>query len=168
MKNKVNTLYSILLLIAFLFNSGGKMLGQDKVNLSLGIGFPECLNIGIKYQILDQAKIGLNFGWWPETDANGWLLSLQGNFYYHLFGSSKFSDLHPWYGRIGLNYLRDDYWGLGTVNCWLSHIRFGRDLYFSKKFGISMDAGLYWNINSKENGNRTFGPSFGGCFFYQF
>ena len=168
MKNKMKTLSYILLLIVFLFSPGRKMFGQDKVNLSLGVGFLEHINIGIKYQILDQAKIGLNFGWFPETDANGWLLSIQGNFYYHLFGTSKFSDIHPWYARLGLNYLRDDFRGLESVNWWYSHLRFGRDFYFGKKIGISMDAGLYYHLNPEKTGNLTFGPSFGGCLFYRF
>ena len=168
MKNKMKTLSCIVLLVALLFSPGGKMFGQDRADLTLGVGFLEHINIGIKYQILDQAKIGLNFGWFPETDANGWLLSIQGNFYYHFFGTSKFSDLHPWYGRIGLNYLRDDYWGLGSVNWWYSHLRFGRDFYLSKKLGISIDAGFYYHLNPEKTGNRTIGPSLGGCFFYQF
>lgn len=163
----MKTFYCTLLLTALVFSPGGKVFGQEKVNLTVGIGFTECLNIGIKYQILDQAKTGLNIGWWPETDKNGWLLSVQGNFYYHLFGSSKFSDLHPWYGRIGLNYLRDDYWGLESVNWWYSHLRFGRDFCFCKKLGISMDAGFYYHLNSENTGNLTFGPSLGICFFYQ-
>jgi len=168
MKNKMKTLSRIILLIAFLFNSGGKIFGQDKVNLSLGIGWTEVINLGIKYQILNQAQIGLNFGWYPETEANGWLLSIQGNFYYHFFGKSKFSDLHPWYGRIGLNYLRDDFWGSGSVNWWYSHLRFGRDIYFSNKLGISLDAGLYYHLNPDITGNLKFGPSMGACFFYRF
>jgi len=150
----------------FLFNPVIKMFGQDKVNLSLGIGFTECLNIGIKYQILDQAKTGLNIGWFPGTKGSGSLLSFQGNFYYHLFGSSKFSELHPWYGRTGLGYLREDL--SEYVNWWYSYLRFGRDFYLSKKIGIGADAGLYYHFNPEKTGNFRFGPTLGGCFFYRF
>jgi hypothetical protein len=163
----MKTKFSLLLLMGFLYYPGSQMFGQDKVNLSLGIGFTEHINIGCKFQILDQAKIGLNLGWFPEHKNNGWLLSIQGNFYYHLFGSSEFSDVHPWYVRIGLNYLRDDYWGIESVNWWYSHLRLGRDFYFGEKSGMSLDAGMYYHLNPEKTGNRTFGPSMGICFFYR-
>lgn len=167
MADYMKTKLCLLLFMAFLCFPVLQLSGQDKADISLGIGFTEQINIGCKFQILDQAKIGFNLGWFPENQTNGWLLSLQGNFYYHLFGTSELSDVHPWYARVGLNYLRDDYWGAGGVNWWYSHLRFGRGFYFSEKTGMSLDAGLYYHLNSEVTGNRTFGPSMGICFFYR-
>lgn len=166
MKTKMKSLCTILLLIAFLLNSGGKAFGQDKTNFSVGIGLPELLNIGIKYQILDQSKIGLSIGWWPDWKYSGQLLSFSGDFYYHFAGSSKYSDLRPWYGRIGLNYDRED---LGDIiNWWYSYLRFGRDFYFSDQIGISIDAGLNYHFNPEATGNPSFAPALGGCVFFRF
>ncbi|HNW57362.1 MAG TPA: hypothetical protein PLR88_11140 [Bacteroidales bacterium] len=166
MKNIMKLLSNILLLVAILLNSSGKAFGQDKTNFSVGFGFPELLNIGIKYQILDQAKIGLSIGWLPGSQYSGNLLSFSGDFYYHFAGSSKLSDLRPWYGRIGLNYDREDLTEI--INWWYSYLKFGRDFYFSKKFGISMDAGLNYHFNPDATGNPSFSPALGGCAFFRF
>jgi hypothetical protein len=162
----MKSLFNILLLIASLLNSSEKAFGQEKTNFSVGIGLMELLNIGIKYQILDQAKIGLSIGWWPGGQYSGNLLSFSGDFYYHFAGSSKLSDLRPWYGRIGLNYDREDL--NENINWWYSYLRFGRDFYFNKKFGISMDAGLNYHFNPEATGNFSFAPALGGCVFFKF
>jgi len=138
MKNKVKPIYHILLFITFSFSYGNQVFGQEKVNISAGIGLPELLNIGVRYQ-LDQAQIGLSIGSMPVKDES--LISLSGDFYYHFGGSSKFSDIRPWYGRIGLNYVRDE--TETSVDKYLYLIlRIGRDFNLSKKFGINIDAGL--------------------------
>lgn len=158
----------VLLMTAFFCCLGGELTGQEKINLSLGIGFTEQINLGLKFRMTDQTGLGFNLGWFPENQTNGWLLSVQGNFYYHLFGKSSYSDLRPWYARFGLNYLRDDFWGIEGVNWWYTHMRLGRDIYFSRAMGISLDAGMYYHLNPDKTGNLTFGPSMGACFFYRF
>lgn len=163
----MKTLLRFMFLAAFLCSLAGKLSAQDKVSLSLGIGFTEQINIGVKAQILDQAKVGLNLGWFPENQSNGWLLSIQGNIYYHLLGKSKFSDMHPWYGRLALNYLRDDFWGIESVNWWYINLRLGRDIFLGERLGLSLDAGAYYHLNPETTGNWRFGPSMGMCFFYR-
>jgi len=149
----MKTLSCILLLITFLCSSGGQMFGQEKVSISTGFGLPEALNIGIRYQILDQSKIGLSVGWW-END-----ISLSGDYYYHFGGSSKFSDIRPWYGRIGLNYVLD--WWIG------SYLRVGRDLNSGKSFGIGIDAGLMYNFTYRKHGLHPFITVYGISLFYR-
>jgi long-subunit fatty acid transport protein len=166
MKNKMKTLSCIPLMITLLLCSGRQMSGQGKVTMSVGVGLPELINIGMKYQVLDQAKIGLSIGWWPGTQYAGNLLSFSGDFYYHFAGSSKFSDLRPWFGRIGLNYDRENLTDI--INWWYSYLRIGRDFYFNKKFGVSFDAGLTYHFNPETTGNSTFGAALGGCLFYRF
>jgi len=169
MKNKVKTLPGILLIIAFLFSFGGQMSGQEKVNVSAGIGYLETLNIGIRYQ-LDQSQIGLSIGTWP-SEAGSWfdwnsLISISGDFYYHFGGFSEFSDLQPWYGRIGLNFLRIG-WDDGIENNLEPHFRIGRDFYFNRAFGFSLDAGVgFFIVNESELGPVV--PALGTCFFYRF
>jgi hypothetical protein len=144
----------ILMIITFLFSSGGQMFGQEKVAISTGFGLPEALNIGLRYQILDQAKIGLSVGWWENE------ISLSGDYYYHFSGSSKFSDIHPWYGRIGLNCI---------PNWWTnSYLRIGRDFNLSKYIGISIDAGLMYNFIYRKHGLHPLITTYGVSLFYRF
>lgn len=46
----------------FLFSSGKQIFGQEKINISAGVGFPETINIGIRFQIA-QSQIGASIGW---------------------------------------------------------------------------------------------------------
>jgi len=57
-----------LLIITFLFSSGGQIFGQGKVSLSAGLGIPELINVGIQYRI-EQAQIGIGFGYFPQSSS---------------------------------------------------------------------------------------------------
>ena len=110
---------------------------HGKFDISAGIGFPELMNIGIKYQVFGQLQIGLSIGgiFLPGIGA----VTFSGDIYYHFGGLSKFSDMHPWYGRIGITSygVADD----GEYT-WFSYLRIGHELYFSRNSGISLDAGI--------------------------
>jgi len=149
----VKTIGYILVFIMFTFINANQLFGQEEVSISTGFGLPEALNIGIRYQIHDQAKIGLSVGWW-END-----ISLSGDYYYHFGGSSKFSDIRPWYVRIGLNYVLD--WWTG------SYLRVGRDFNLGKSFGISIDAGLMYNFTYRKHGLHPFITVYGVSLFYR-
>lgn len=64
MKYKVKPLFYILIFIYSLLSSGNQLFGQEKINMSLGIGFPEFINVGIRYQ-LKQTQLGFGFGYMP-------------------------------------------------------------------------------------------------------
>ncbi len=169
MKSKVRTLPGILLMVTSLLCSGRQMSGQEKVNISAGIGYLETLNIGIRSQ-LNQSQIVFSIGTWPSK-ADTWfdwnsLISLSGDFYYHFGGFSEFSDLRPWYGRIGLDFLRIG-WDDGIENNLEPHFRIGRDFYFNRGFGFSLDAGVGFFI-IHESGMAPVVPAMGACFFYRF
>jgi len=146
-----------------------QMSGQEKVNISIGAGYLETLNIGLRYQF-NQSQIGLSIGTWP-SDPGSWfdwnsLVSVSGDFYYHFGGFSEFSDLRPWYGRIGLDYLRIG-WDDGVENDLEPHFRIGRDFYLNRSFGFSLDAGVgFFIIN--ETGFSPVVPALGTCFFFRF
>jgi hypothetical protein len=110
---------------------------HSKFDISAGIGFPELMNIGIKYQVFDQLQIGLSIGgiYFPGIGA----VTFSGDIYYHFGGLSKFSEIQPWYGRIGITSygVADD-----GEYMWFSYLRIGHELYFSGNFGISLDAGI--------------------------
>jgi len=115
-----------------------RVYGQERFNLSTGVGFPEVLYLGASYQ-LRQTQIGVDFGWEPFRNVDWITMSVNG--YYHFAGVSHFSNRRPWYGRIGLVYMKqteedfiDNYFDL--------LLRAGRDLNFSPRFGIALDAGI--------------------------
>lgn len=167
MKSKEKTLSCIVLIITLLFSSGGQISGQGKANISAGLGFIDLLNIGFKYQISDQSEAGFNIGYWPPSEP-GWfswnnLVSLSGSFYYHFAGSSEFSEIRPWFGRLGFNVLLDfptDY----TIEIMDPFLRFGRDFYVDKNTAFSIDAGIGLNIYEYTN----LFPCFGVCYFHRF
>jgi len=152
---KVRSLSCLLLIIGFLLIPWEQISGQEKVFVSAGLGLPELLNVGIKYQISEQSKIGLTAGWWPSYSEDN--ISFSGDYYYHFGGSSEFSELRPWYARIGLNWIPD--WWLD------SYLRIGRDFYINRSLGVSLDAGLMYNFS--ENSLPVI-LTYGGCVFYRF
>ncbi len=169
MKNKAGHLLSILIVLAFLIITGGKLSGQQRVNISAGAGYPELLNIGVRFQI-EQSQLGMSIGTWPSSDK--WLfdwkniVSLSGDYYYHFGGSSDFSDLRPWYGRIGLNFMKIIF--ENEQNTLLSsYFRVGRDFYFNRVSGFSLDAGVSFCIIN-EPGITPVLPAPGFGFFYRF
>jgi hypothetical protein len=168
MKNNVKTLSHSLVFVAILLFHN-QLSGQEKISISAGVGFSETLNIGMRYQ-LNQSQIGLSIGTWPPS--GDWLfdwkslVSLSGDFYYHFGGKSEYSDLSPWYVRIGLDYFRIG-WESGTEHNLESHLRLGRDLYLSENSGISLDAGLAAFLKN-ETGFRQLLPALGICLFFKF
>jgi len=94
------------------------------------------------------------------------LLSLSGDFYYHPGDSSRFSDLSPWYIRMGLDYIRIS--GKEFIdNNFESHLRLGRDFYFSRNYGISLDVGVACFLIN-ESGFTSVLPALGASVFARF
>lgn len=147
MTKKLKPLFYILLLITFSLGNVGQVSGQEKINITVGFSIPELINLGVFYQ-LDQFQLGLSVGSLPTGSSEN-LISLSGDVRFHFAGSSELSNRRPWYGRIGLNYLReetdyviDNYLYLNT--------RIGRDFNISKKIGIAVDMGAIFLLNNKE------------------
>jgi len=172
-QNKVKSIPGIILLITFIFNSDSQLIGQEKVNFSAGIGFPELLNLGLRYQ-LKQTQFGISFGYMPSAsfDNDNKMISIAGDFYYHFGGFSEFSQRRPWYFRSGLIYCNA---AGGNDLLWLN-CRLGRDINLTKKVGLSIDAGIVLELYNEEKRNDpqsysdtpTFIlPGIGTCLFYR-
>ena len=144
MKEKVKPLSSILLIITFLFCYSNQVFGQEKVNISAGFGIPELLNIGVRYQS-NQTQIGLSVGLIP-LGSNENIISILGDVRYHFGGFSELSSRRPWYGRIGLNYLRDET-GSNIDKYLYLNTRIGRDFNISNKIGIEIDVGAGFQLS---------------------
>ena len=135
------------LMILGVFSCCCQVFGQEKINVTAGIGFPELLNFGVRYQ-LSQAQIGVSYGLkyfgWPEG-----LFSISSDAYYHFGGKTKLSEIRPWYARAGLNYVRSETAALIEKDLFLN-LRVGRDLNVSKKVGVEIDAGpLFWLLKKE-------------------
>ncbi len=141
MKGKVKHFSCILIVVSFLFVFNQLVIGQEKFNISAGFGVPELINIGLRYQV-DQCQLGLSLGLMPHD------FSVCGDVYYHFAGLSELSVRRPWYGRIGLNYLREETEYYIDKYLYLN-IRLGRDFNISDKFGIELDGGVLFQIKNK-------------------
>lgn len=166
----------ILLITTFSFSNVLQVNGQEKVDLSAGFGIPELLNVGVRYQLNNQVQLGFSVGSVPTENENA--ISIVGDVRYHFGGHSKLSSRRPWYGRVGLNYLRDetDY----KINNYLYFIsRLGKEFNISNRMGIEIDAGAIFELNKDEVRKKPSSgwdlnldflvlPSFGIGLFYRF
>jgi len=138
---------------------------QEKINLAAGIGFPELINVGVRFQARqDTRQIALSLGF-----ASGKELALSGDVFFHFGGYSRFSERQPWYVRGGLTVLyigaeEEDLTELAPV----FNLRLGRDINFSEKIGLNLDAGIavspFVGLLYYEN---KFMPGFGFGLFYR-
>ena len=119
----------LLLLGLVIFNT--LVFSQSKVEISGGYGFPESLNLKVKYgnnfQIGLSQSIYLNY-----IDA-----PLAVEIYYHFAGTSGFPEQKPWYLLGGFG----DLWRLKNVIYFYPKV--GRSFNFSKGTGINIDAGIF-------------------------
>jgi hypothetical protein len=144
--------------------------GKEKVNISAGLGIPELLFVGAKYQ-LEQTQIGLNIG----TILDWSSISITSDVYYHFGGSSKLSSRRPWFVKSGYTYIREKY-STGTIKWLYLNLRIGRDINISKSLGIEVDVGGSFQLSHVEaNMDSSYGwsleypgvPSFSIILFYR-
>ncbi len=149
----------MLQLITFAFINANQLFGQEKVIITSGVGFPELINIGVRYQC-GQSQLGLSIG-----AINVKFISISGDLFYHFDRLSNKPGINPCYCRVGL-----DYWKLDMFraegNFLLFNLRLGRDFNISQKFGTELDAGVVFH--SKELLNQSgVAPSLGIRLFYK-
>ena len=130
------------LLIAFLFillsGFSGSVFGENHIDIFLGAGVPEFINIGMRYQAA-QMQLGLSYGFLPLEDET--CTSITGDISFHFAGTSTITTRRPWYTKFGISYVRnkqDD----ETSSYLYSNFRIGREFFISKHFGIGADMGV--------------------------
>lgn len=116
---------------------------RESFNLTGGIGIPELINIGGRFQI-NQTELGFNAGTFPSADEE--VFSLQANLLYHFGGSTAFSARRPWYIRSSFTYSRSDT-EFELAKYLFLDLRIGRDLNFSDNFGVQIDIGPAYVIS---------------------
>ena len=173
-KNSGGHLHILVLLIILLFCCGKPSFGQETINLSIGFSMPDGINAGIHFQP-KQSQIRFGFGMMPLKEES--FISFSSDFYYHFAGSSELSDRRPWYGRIGLIYLRDETKYVIDKSLYLNP-RIGRDFNISERIGIDVDVGMIFRlfheeIDKEPSSNWFIGldfpilPGFGISLFYR-
>ena len=175
MKSIRTYFFCLTMLSLFVICFGSQSFGQERLNLSAGIGFPEYLNLGARYQ-LKQSQIAIGYGFTTSSDNGSY--SLTGEYFLHLHGTSDFSKRRPWYARTGVTYMHDESEFFIRNVVWLSS-RLGREFNVSKKLGMQIDLGamymLYFDSKTKKPGGGwdlvnilPIWPSFGLGVFYRF
>ena len=172
---KKNRISCILLIICLLSGVADKLFGQDKLNITCSFGVPELVNGGVRLPF-NQSQLGISFGILPLQGES--IISTSVDYYYHFKGQSEFSKRRVWYGRLGLDYLRDESKTLIDKYLYFT-TRIGKDINFSKRFGINADAGLGFQLYNEtiRKVPQTSGfnldlefpiiPAFGLCLFYR-
>ena len=145
MKSVIN-FFGIFLIVFFLFDIKNECYAQRSFDASAGIGVLELINAGVRYQLNNSMQIGLKFGTFPTNNES--TISISCNAYYHFSGNSKLSNQPPWYGKIGINYLRGESDELLEKYIFCD-LRLGRDINLTEKLGIKLDAGFAIQIIKK-------------------
>ncbi|MCB0456624.1 MAG: hypothetical protein KDC91_02695 [Flavobacteriaceae bacterium] len=146
MKAKRISYVGLLLCFALLINTH-QFFGQEKFNVSIGTGFPELLNLGVRYQF-NQSQLGLNLGTVPLGKNNAYY-SLSSDYFYHFGGQSKLTHRRPWYARAGLSYIHSE-GEYEILKILFFNPRIGRDFNISKKIGVNFDIGLIFELYRDE------------------
>lgn len=145
MKSKLKLLSCTMLILLLVLGFGQPVSGQGKAVISTGFGIPELMNLGAQYQF-HQCQIGLSVGTLPSSSEH--IMTISGDLRYHFAGYSNLSGLHPWYGKLGLSYLRDETPGR-IENYMYLNARVGRDFDLTDKLGINFDVGAIYELNKK-------------------
>jgi hypothetical protein len=163
MKKKAVVLNSMLF---FIFSICCDILSaQEKVNISVGVGVPEAINLGFRFQH-KQAQLGISLGSFPLKDEK--FVTVSADLYYHFGGISDLSERRPWFTRSGLIYILDKK-ATFTDKVLLLNLRIGRDFNISEKTGFEIDAGIGIRILSDVESGWDFPviPALGIIFFYR-
>lgn len=177
LKGKAKPLFHILLLVTALFGFVHQASAQEKVNATVGIGAPELLNAGVRFQS-NQTQLGLSIGSMPLSSGEN-IISISSDVYYHFGGFSELSPRRPWYLRIGMSYVRDET-RFEIDKFLILSTRFGREFNVSKHIGIEVDLGAMFELFHEETRKRSsssfidldsessIAPSIGVGLFYRF
>lgn len=148
-KEKTKLLSYIVLSIIIPFIYGNQAIGQG-LNITAGFGITELLNLGLRMEA-KQFQMGFSVGTIPAKDKS--IISVSGDMFVHFGGASELSDRHPWYIRIGVNYLKSESERVYN-NYYFINSRIGREFNLPKKFGIEIDIGPAILISHKHE-NKT-------------
>jgi len=141
--SKMKISHHLLYIFLFILFCNSNASSQSKFELSGGAGYPELINLKIKYG--GNFKIGLCQSILPFYDPPIPLGPTVVEFYYHFAGKSALTEQPPWYLLCGLGCFWNTPGGLygkeGTHVCF--YPRIGRNFNISKDTGINLDLGVF-------------------------
>jgi hypothetical protein len=138
----------ILTAISFYANA------QERWNLSVGVGAPEALNLGVRYQ-LKQAQISINYGIFPSREMGfqpSKLFVVSTSFSQHLCGQSTLSERKPWFLKGGMSYLRVERESNFARELYISTL-IGRDININTHHGCSIGIGVFSPVVGRQFNN---------------
>lgn len=130
---KLRSFIALLGILVFTQN----VVAQNYVNLKAGIGIPELAGVSVGLQP-GPLQMMIGAGSLPLPDDK--LFSMYGDLFFHLFGTSKNSEIKPWFLRFGIKYFRED------TPRWIDRytyadIRVGRSFFFTEQLSLELDLG---------------------------
>jgi hypothetical protein len=127
--------FRILFFLILLSNN--LLFSQKKYEISAGLGYPDRINLRMKYGINTQA--GISVGYWLFKDqwSHAHILTIGGDLYFHFPRKTT----NKWYLNPGYTYTHWFQQDPDAENIMLS-ARVGRSLYFNNNMGINVDLGL--------------------------
>ncbi|WP_157638188.1 hypothetical protein [Flexithrix dorotheae] len=156
MKSKFK--YNLFLIFTLLIlGTSGIVYGQGHQNgknfeVDLGLGFPDLLHLGMKYQFTNLSKIGMSYGSLIATSKtrNTYAVTLEHE--YHFGKLTEKSTLPPYYFTQKITYLRDFNKEASSTVFYLTP-SIGKVFFSEGPFGINLDAGLNFKLHQNKTIN---------------
>lgn len=129
--------------VAVLINLSAVNGQMSSASISLGAGLPELisLRLGVNF---GQVMVGVNVGTIPVKDEKLFALGLNAGI--HFAGSSKHTEIKPWYSAVGFNYLSNETVYIREKYTYLS-LRAGHEFNFSPKAALAIDGGVMFETS---------------------
>lgn len=142
-----------LMMCSFLVHS------QNKLDVTFGFGFPELLHLGCRAQTSAQSQLGITYG--QLADEGSLNYSVSADVYLHFGKQGKHATRKLWYYRAGIN-MNSESEKVNQDVYWYFDNRMGKDFYFSRRLGATVDLGLAILLTHNVKNEQPTGGFFSG------
>lgn len=155
------SMLKVKIFVTFLFISTAA--SSQSFRLNAGVGFPDLPHIGFAYESDSSHEFGIQFGYIPTSSSSNGVFTGTIDLKIALTQSKKYHSLSSWFFGIRPSYYYENterhIYQLSSMNFSL-----GKHIYFSEKYGLSIDVGmLYWLNRSRET-KEVSSPNVTGSF----
>lgn len=140
----MNKLY-LLLLILF-----SQTIVAQNFKANLGVGFPDLPHLGFAFELDHTYELGIQFGYIPAASSSEGAFTGTVDIKIGLAQSKKYDSLSSWFFGLRPSYMFEENEDFKyQLTSW--NFSIGRHIYFSEKYGMSIDAGvLLWLGRERE------------------